>query len=53
MTQMRIIASPIERGPQNGASTHHHDQVITLHSFSVMKISPRMAINGKLDVVVF
>lgn len=53
MIQMRRIANTIASGPQNGASTHHHDQVITLHNFSVMKIKPRIAQNGKLLDVVF
>lgn len=28
MTQMNRIANTIASGPQNGVSTHHHDQVI-------------------------
>jgi hypothetical protein len=27
--------------PQNGRVTHHQDQVITLHNFSITKATPR------------
>ena len=38
---------------QRGIVTHHHDQLMMLQSFSVMKIKPRIAQNGKLLEVVF
>ncbi len=53
MIQMNRIANTMAKGPQSGASTHHHAQVMILHSFSVMKIKPRIAQNGKLLEVVF
>jgi len=30
-------------GAQNGAVTHHHDQLITPHNFRVIKIRPNNA----------
>lgn len=52
MTQTTRIVKTIANGPQIGASTHHHDQLMMLQSFSVMKIKPRIAQNGKLLEVV-
>jgi hypothetical protein len=34
------IASNNANPPQNGAVTHHHDQSITPHNFSVTKTTP-------------
>jgi hypothetical protein len=34
------IASTNPNPPQNGAVTHHHDQSITPHNFSVTKTTP-------------
>lgn len=34
---------------QNGAVTHHQDQVITLHSFRTIKTTPRIA-GSPIDV---
>lgn len=48
-----IIAITIAAGPQIGASTHHHDQEMTLHNLSVIKIKLRIARNGKPPDVVF
>jgi hypothetical protein len=35
-----IHSTPTATGIQNGAVTHHHDQLITLHSFSTIKVMP-------------
>ena len=53
MRLMSIIAITIAAGPQIGASTHHQDQEMTLHSLSVIKIKLRIARNGKPPDVVF
>ena len=53
MRNMRMVVNPSAIGPQIGARTHHQDHVMILHNFRVMKMSPRIAINGKLEVVVF
>ena len=46
----KIIRSPIinANGPQNGAVTHHHDQLITPTSLSTTKATPSIPEIGKL-----
>lgn len=46
------MPKPSAKGPQSGARTHHQDQVITLQSFRVMKINPKIPKKGKELLVV-
>ena len=36
-----MIINTNAKPPQNGSVTHHQDQVITLHNFSITKATPR------------
>ena len=36
MIANNVIAAQNANPPHNGAVTHHHDQVITLHNFNVI-----------------
>lgn len=51
--QTITIPSPITNGPQSGASTHHQDYVMMLHSLRVIKMRERIPKKGNPVDAVF
>lgn len=51
--QTITIPSPITNGPQSGASTHHQDHVMMLHSLRVIKMRERIPKKGNPVDAVF